>query len=154
MTESPWLALRQAEEAVATNRPEEAHRLLEPLIADGYRKALRMARDVVKAYVARAGKHLDQNNPDAAWQDLIAAEALNTGEKAVAELRQTLSRLGLVAARAELEAGELLDAIASVGRLRDRGVRHPDLARLESAARDWGLAVELADRGEFLRAVA
>ncbi len=154
MFDSPWLAMRQAEEAVANHRPEEAHRLLEPLIAEGYRKASRLAREVVKAYIARAGKFLDQDNPDAAWRDLIAAEALNTGEKAVAELRQTLARLGLVQTRALLEAGNPIDTLAAVGRLRDRGVRHPDLARLESAAQEWGLAAEFANRGEFLRAVA
>jgi tetratricopeptide (TPR) repeat protein len=154
MADSPWLTMRQAEEAVANHRPEEAHRLLEPLIAEGYRKAARLAREVVKAYVVRATKLLDQGNADAAWQDLIAAEALNTGEKAVAELRQTLAQLGLVQARAELEAGDPRDVIAAVGRLRDRGVRHPDLTRLETASQDWGLAIEFADRGEFLRAVA
>jgi hypothetical protein len=154
MSESPWLALRQAEEAVANHRPEDAHRLIEPLIADGYRKASRLAREVVKAYVARAAKFLDQNNLGAAWGDLLAAEALNTGEKAVAELRQTLARLGLVQARASLEAGEPLDTVATVGRLRERGVRHPDLAHLEAVAQDWGQAAELVDRGEFLRAIA
>src|SRR5439155_9146491 len=130
------------------------HRLIEPLIAEGYRKAWRLARDVVREYVTRATRFLDQHNPDAAWRDLIAAEALNTGEKAVAELRQTLARFGLVQARAALEGGHPLDAIAAVGKLQDRGVRHPDLARLEDAAQDWAQAVELADRGEFLRAVA
>jgi hypothetical protein len=33
-------------------------------------------------------------------------------------------------------------------------VRHPDLGQLESAAQDWVVAQELADRGEFLRAIA
>jgi hypothetical protein len=153
MSDSPWLVMRQVEEAVANHRPEDAHRLLEPLIAEGYRKASRLAREVVKAYVARATKLLDQENTDAAWQDLLDAEALNTGEKAVADLRQTLARLGLVQAGGSLEAGDPLAALAIVGRLRSRGVRHPDLARLESAAHDWGAAAELADRGEFLRAL-
>ena len=153
MTDSPWLAMRQAEEAVKKNRPEEAHRLIEPLITDGYRKASRLARDVVKAYVSRAGKLLDQNNLGAAWSDLLAAEALNTGDKSVAELRQTLSKLGLVQANASLEAGKPLDTIASVCRLRERGVRHPDLGLLESLAQEWGKAAELADRGEFIRAI-
>src|SRR5262245_50186965 len=125
MSDSPWLALRQAEQAVKQHRPEEAHRLIEPLIADGYRKASRLAREVVKAYVTRATKLLDQNNPGAAWSDLFAAEALNTGEKAVAALRTTLARFGLVEASAALEAGQLQEVIAAVGRLRGRGVRHP-----------------------------
>src|SRR5579872_3864778 len=148
MADSPWLALRQAQEAVRNLRPEEAHKLIEPLIAEGYRKAWRLAREVVKEYASRASKFLDQHNPDAAWRDLIAAEALNTGEKVVADLRQTLSRFGLVQARASLEAGKPPETITLVGKLRDRGVRHPDLNRLEEAAQDWGLASELADRGE------
>lgn len=153
MSDSPWLALRQAREAVDNHRPEEAHKLIEPLIVEGYRKAWRLARDVVKEYVARATRSLDQHNPDAAWRDLIAAEALNTGEKTVGELRQTLVRFGLVQARAALEAGHPQDALAIVGKLQDRGVRHPDLARLEDAAQTWGTAGDLADRGEFMRAM-
>jgi hypothetical protein len=153
MADSPWLALRQAQEAVANRRPEDAHRLIEPLIAAGYRRAWRVARDVVREYSARANKFLDQHNPDAAWRDLLAAEALNTGEKVLADLRQTLARFGLVHARATLEAGNPIETITAVGKLRDRGVRHPDLSRLEQAAQEWGLAAELADRGEYLRAV-
>jgi hypothetical protein len=153
MADSPWLILRQAREAVDHHRPEEAHRLIEPLIAEGYRKAWRLAREVVKEYITRATKELDQHHTDAAWRDLLAAESLNTGEKGLVEFRQTLGRLGLVQARALLEAGYPLETIAAVGKLRDRGVRHPDLAALDSAARTWARASEMADSGEFLRAL-
>jgi hypothetical protein len=148
------LALRQAREAVAARRPEEAHRLIEPLLAEGYRRAHKLAREVVKAYATQARQSLDQHNPDAAWRDLAAAESLNTGERVVAELRHTLSRFGLAQARAILEAGRPVDAIDLVAKLRDRGVRHPDLDRVEASAQDWIMASELADRGEFLRAAA
>src|SRR5688572_7923412 len=130
MPASVWLTLRQAREAVAAGRPDEAHRLLDPLLADGHRKAYKTARDVVRAYAARARKALDQHNSDAAWRDLLAAETLNTGEPCATELRTTLSRLGLVQARAVLEAGRPIDVIDLVAKLRDRGVRHPDLDRL------------------------
>jgi hypothetical protein len=153
MADSPWLILRQAREALDHHRPEEAHRLIEPLIAEGYRRAWRLAREVVKEYIARATKELDQHRTDAAWRDLLAAESLNTGEKGLVEFRQTLGRLGLVQSRALLEAGYPLETIAAVGKLRDRGVRHPDLAALESSARAWARAAELADGGEFLRAL-
>lgn len=155
MDPSPWLALRQASEAVAHGRPDEAHRLIAPLLHDGYRKAWRAARDVVKGYCRRAARALDRdNNADAAWRDLLAAEALNTGERCVADLRLTLTRLGLVQARGALEAGSPLVAVETVGRLRDRGVRHPDLRRVEEAAQDWVMAAEKADRGDFLTALA
>lgn len=154
MAVSPWLVLRQAQEAVAAGRPDEAHRQLEPLLADGHRKAVRLAREVVRAYTARAAKSLDQHNPDAAWRDLLAAESLNTGEKAVADLRYTLSKLSVVQAKAMLEAGRPIDTLDLITRLRDRGVRHPDLERLEAVAQDWVHATELADKGEFLRALS
>jgi hypothetical protein len=154
MPASPWLALRQAQLAVSAGRPDEAHRHIEPLLAEGHRRAYRLARDVVKGYVARARKALDRHNPDAAWVDLLSAEALNTGEKAVAELRQVLARLALVQVRGLLEAGRPVDAIDRVAKSRERGVRHPDLERFEAAAQDWVHAHELADRGEFLRAAA
>jgi hypothetical protein len=148
------LTLRQAQEAVAAGRPEDAHRLLAPLLTEGHRRAYKMAREVVKAYLARARRTLDQHNPDAAWRDLVAAESLNTGEKAVAELRHTLTKFSIVQIRAMLEAGRPIDGIDQIAKCRDRGVRHPDLEMLESAAQDWILAQELADRGEFLRAAA
>ncbi|WP_171472235.1 hypothetical protein [Frigoriglobus tundricola] len=154
MPASPWLALRQAQEAVSAGRPDDAHRLLEPLLTEGHRRAYRMAREVVKAYTARARQALDAHNPDAAWRDLLAAEALNTGEKSVADLRQVLSRLALVQVRAMLESGRPIDAIDQISRSRERGVRHPELEQLEGAAQDWAQAAELADRGEFLRAAA
>ena len=152
MPASPWLALRQAQEAVAAGRPDEAHRLLDPLIAEGHRRAYKLSRAVVAAYAARARAALDQHNPDGAWHDLLAAESLNTGEKAVAELRHALARLSVAQAQAMLEAGRPIDTLDQLAKLRDRGVRHPDLDRLELAAQDWVHAAELADRGEFLRA--
>ena len=154
MPASPWLALRQAQEAVAAGRPGEAHRLLEPLIADGHRRAHKLAREVVNAYAKRALAALDQHNPEIAWRDLLAAESLNTGEKAVTDLRHTLARLSVVQTKAMLEAGRPIDTLDQIAKLRDRGVRHPDLERLETAAQDWVHAAELADRGEFLRTAA
>ena len=154
MALSTWLTLRQAREAVSNDRPDEAHRLIEPLLTDGYRKAWTVAREVVAAYVGHARKLLDQHNADAAWRELLAAEALNTGERALAELRQTLTRLGVVGVRAALEGGKPVAAVEAIARLRDRGVRHPDLNHLEGAAQDWVLAAEIADRGDFLRALS
>jgi hypothetical protein len=154
MPDSPWLALRQAQEAMADSRPEDAHRLIAPHAAAGYRRAIRLARDVVRAYVARATAALDRADPAAAWADLTAAETLNRDGKEVTALRQALVRLALVRARAALEAGNPLDAAAAAGRLRDHGAQTPDLDALEAVAQDWVTAAEQADRGEFLRAVA
>jgi hypothetical protein len=51
-----------------------------------------------------------------------------------------------------LEAGRPIDTLDLIAKIRDRGVRHPELERIETAAQDWIHATELADRGDFLRA--
>ncbi|MBN9519620.1 FHA domain-containing protein [bacterium] len=150
---SPWLTLRQAADAVAAGRPDDAHRLLAPLIEAGHRKAWRAARDVAKGYCKRAGRAMDSDHTEAAWHDLLAAESLNTGEKCVIDLRQSLSRFGLVQARGALEAGDPERAAERAARLRERGVRNPDLPRVETAAAAWLAAAGKADRGDFLPAI-
>src|SRR5579883_1181767 len=154
MALSPWLTLRQAREALRNGRPDDANRLLDPLLADGHRKAWRLVRDVALAYAARGERHVRADNPEAAWKELLAAEALNTGEGKVAELRQALTRIGLAECRAALEAGKPLHVVETAARLRARNTRHPELAAVEEAAQDWVLAAEMADRGDFLLATA
>ena len=149
MPASPWLTLRQTQEAVAAGRPEErtgcsaaAGRGVPPRPQDGARRG--------EGLPGRAGT-LDLHNPEAAWRDLLSAESLTTGDKAVAELRHTLTRFSMVQVRAMLEAGRPIDTIDHIAKCRDRGVRHPDLELLEAAAQDWIAAQEFADRGEFPR---
>jgi tetratricopeptide (TPR) repeat protein len=152
MALSPWLTFRQAREALRAGRPDEAQRLLDPLAVEGYRKAVRLMREVARAYLARGEKHLRADNAEAAWADLLAAEALNTGESAAIQLRQTLTRLGLAVCRAALEAGNPLHVVETATRLGDRSVRCAELDTLAETAREWVSAVEQADRGEFLLA--
>jgi tetratricopeptide (TPR) repeat protein len=146
---SPWLTFRQAREALRAGRPDEAQRLIDPFVAEGYRKAVRLTREVARAYLARGEKHLRADNAEAAWADLLAAEALNTGESAAIQLRQTLTRLGLAVCRAALEAGNPLHVIETAARLTDRSVRNPELDNLAETAREWVQAAEQADRGDF-----
>ena len=152
MALSPWLTLRQAREALRAGRPDEAQRLLDPPVAEGYRKAVRLMREVARAYLARGEKHLRADNAEAAWADLLAAEALNTGESGAIQLRQTLTRLGLAVCRAALEAGNPLHVVETAARLGDRSARSAELDALAETAREWVSASEQADRGEFLLA--
>jgi hypothetical protein len=152
MALSPWLTFRQAREALRTGQPDEARRLVEPLAAEGYRKAVKLVREVAKAYVARGDRHLRADNAEAAWADLLAAESLNTAEPGAVRLRQTLTRLGLAECRAALEAGHPLHVIETTVRLAERLVRSAELTRLVETAQEWVLAAEQADRGDFLLA--
>ncbi|MGL4419131.1 MAG: FHA domain-containing protein [Gemmataceae bacterium] len=152
MMTSPWLALRQTQEALRTGRADDAHRLLAPLVAEGHRKALRLLPQLANCYIARGDKFIRADNPEAAWKELLAAEALNTGEPRVAELRSVLTRLGVAECRAALEAGKPMHVIEVETRLRERNTRHPELSQQAEAAQDWILALEMADRGDFLLA--
>ena len=156
MAQSVWLIVRTAREALANDRPDEAHRLIDPLLAEGYRKAWKVAREVVRVYVARANRQLSGEPPDpaAAWATLISAESLNTGEKILTALRLTLTRFGLVQARGALEVGDPVAAIKAAATLRDRAVAHPDLSQIELVGRGWLEAAAQADRGNFRQALS
>ena len=149
---SPWLTFRHAKDAIRNGRPEEAHRLLSPLATEGYRKAGRLLRDVAATYVARGEKAHRADNPEAAWKDLLAAEALNTGDARVGTLRSALTRIGVAECAAALEAGRPMHVLTVVGRLKERHVQRPDLEAMEILAQDWVMSIEMADRGDFLLA--
>lgn len=149
---SPWLTLRQAREAIRTGQPDEARRLLVPLAAEGYRKAVKLTREVAKLYLSRAERYLRSDDAENAWRELLAAESLNTGEEEAVRLRHTLTRLGLAECRAALEAGHPLHVIETAARLSSRNARGPEFDVLVEAAETWVLASEQADRGDFLLA--
>src|SRR5215210_4620781 len=152
MALSTWLTLRHAKEALRGGRPDEAHRLVAPLAAEGYRKAVRMMLDIAKGYAARGERHLRADNPEAAWADLLLAESLNPTDPVALRLRGVLAKFGLAVCRAALEAGHPTHVLETAARLTDRAVASPELDRLVSAAQEWVLASEQADRGDFLLA--
>ncbi|VTS05157.1 FHA domain-containing protein [Tuwongella immobilis] len=152
MASPPWLVLRQANEALKNARPEDAARLLQPLVQQGYRQAYAMQSQVMRAFVERALRSLRQDDIESAWADLIRAERIDRVDAVAVQLRETLTRLGLAQLRALLESGKALPAVECAVRLRDRGVRHPELHQHLEAAQEWVLANEIAERGDFLLA--
>jgi tetratricopeptide (TPR) repeat protein len=148
-----WLGLRQAKSALKCGRLEEAQRLLREAERQGRDGATRLLALLARAYVERGERQLRLDDAEGAWRDLLAAEALLTGEKTAGKLREALARLGIAEVRAALQAGEPARADDTAGRLRSRQVRSPELQVLEDGARGWISARELADRGEFARAV-
>jgi tetratricopeptide (TPR) repeat protein len=148
-----WLGLRKAKAALKGGRLEEAQRLLREAERQGRDGATRLLAQLARAYVARGERQLRQDDAEGAWRDLLGAEALLTGEKAAGKLRDALTRLGVAEVRASLQAGEPARADDAATRLRTRQARSPELQVLEDGARGWISARELADRGEFARAV-
>jgi tetratricopeptide (TPR) repeat protein len=147
-----WLAIRQAREALKHGRLEEAHRVLtQPCIRD-HRAVNELLAQLVHAYVDRGERHLKQEDAEGAWRDLLQAEQLQTAEKSVDSLRQTLIRLGVAEVRALLHAGDPRRADEAIAHLRERRARSAELQVLEEAARDWLQARDLAERGELASA--
>jgi hypothetical protein len=153
MREPAWMVKYQAREALKNGRPEEAHRLLDNLVASGDRRVWALRGDVVRGYVERAERALRNDDVEAAWKDLIRVSGLAAAaDPGVSKLRDILIRLALAEIRAMLEAGKPIQALEAMGRLRERPAESPALAPLEEAAREWQAAIDHADRGEFEQA--
>lgn len=150
MRDPAWMTKYQAREALKNGRPEEAHRLLDTLVASGDRKSWALRGDVVRGYVDRAERALRHDDVEAAWKDLVRVTPLATPvDPSVSKLRDVLVRFALAEIRAMLEAGKPLKALEAIARMRERPADSPALAQLEEAARNWQAAIDFADRGEF-----
>jgi tetratricopeptide (TPR) repeat protein len=148
-----WLAMRQAQEAIRNGRLEDAQRLLSQPAAQGHRKQASLLAHLVRAYAERGERQLRMDDAEAAWRDLLLAEAVQTGDPSAERLRQALHRLALAELRALVQAGELARAEQNIARQRSRGVNSPELAVVDEAVKGWLLAREQADRGEFIPAL-
>jgi hypothetical protein len=153
MFASNWLTLRQAREALRTGRLEEANRLLSQPSVRGHKKAFALQQQVIQGFLNRSETHLHNDDVLQAWNDLQKAEALAPNDPQVQKFRGQLVRLGLAEVKAALEVGRPGKAAEALARLRDRGVRPAEIAPFEESARQWLLAREAADAGEFVVAM-
>lgn len=142
-------AISQARAALQAGRPETAEELIAELRYDHPAQAAEVLREIARGYAIRGRRHLQIQAADAAWHDLAAAEALNTGEPTVGELRDDLYRHGLASCRAALDAGDPFRTLGLVQGLRERRCSHPQLSKLEALASAWVTARDQADRGDF-----
>src|SRR5262249_22115599 len=138
------------QEALKNGRLEEAHRLLGQSAAQGHQRSWDLLHQVALGFVQRGERHLSQNDAEAAWNDLLLAEQVGLADDSAAvRLPQILSRKALDELQAILQAGDPGRAVTFAELLRNRSVRQSDLDILESAAKEWLQARDLADRGEF-----
>lgn len=147
-----WLYLRQAQDALKNGLLDDALRLLNQPAVKGNKRGGELVQQLGGALIERGERHLRQEDPVAAWNDLIKVEQLGLTDVRMNQLRQALTRLGLAEMRALLEAGEPSRAAEVGAQLRERGVRQVELEPMEEAAKDWAAAIELAERGEFAQA--
>src|SRR5438046_7998809 len=102
-----WLTLRQAQEALKNGRLEDAHRLLGQSAAQGHKRSWELLQQVAAGFVQRGERHLAQDEPQAAWNDLLLAEQVGLADDSDAvRLRQALSRKGLDELKAALDASD------------------------------------------------
>jgi hypothetical protein len=148
-----WLTLRQAREALADGRLEEAQRLLGQPAVQGHRRTGPLLAGLARAYAERGERRLRNDDAEGAWRDLLQAEHLQAADKSAERLRGALTRLEIAGVRGLYQAGDLRRADEAIVRLRERGIRSPEVQVLEDAVKGWLHARELADRGEFALAL-
>ncbi len=148
-----WLTLRQVREALRSGRLEEASRLLGERGVRGHKRAFALQQEVIRGFVERAERNLRADAIPAAWEDVRKAELLSPNDPTIERFRQRLLSLGRAEAKAALEAGRPGRAAEAVARIRDRGARQAELHPFDEAARNWLLARESADAGEFALAL-
>jgi tetratricopeptide (TPR) repeat protein len=147
-----WLQLRQAQEALAKGRLEDAQRLLGDTCLHGHKRVYDLLQQLARGYVERGERELKHENAEAAWQDLLHAEELKIADSGAEKLRQALTRQAVAEVKAVLQAGEPERAAEKVAELRQRFVRQKELDSYEEAAKHWLEARELASRGQFAEA--
>ncbi len=144
-----WLTLRQAGEALQSGRLEEAHRLLRQPASLGRKGASGLLRELAQAYLKRGESRLRHGDLKAAWEDVVQAERTGACGEEASRLRQALSRRALDEVRQLLNAGEPGRATETLGRLAHGSHAAAEVQLLDEAARGWGMARDLAARGEL-----
>ncbi|HEY2785901.1 MAG TPA: FHA domain-containing protein [Fimbriiglobus sp.] len=143
------LTARHVRDALKAGRPENAERYLQPYLDPPHPSAVPLLKEVARSFAARGRQNLLAGRIDQGWDDLYAAETLNTGEPTVSELRIDLTKAALAGCRAALDAGDPVELLRKAKALRDHRCNHPQLELLTDAGQSWVLAKEFADRGEF-----
>jgi hypothetical protein len=91
-----WFALRQVRHALQNGRLEEAYATINKPELRDHRQHTELVRQVGQGFLHRAEKHLQKNDLQAAWKDLLQAEQAGMGEDlAGLRLRQELANRGM-----------------------------------------------------------
>jgi hypothetical protein len=147
------LTLRRAEEAVRSERFEEALELARrPEVADRC-QAGQLRNRIALRFIDRAREHVRQGHSNAAWHDLRQAELAGAPTPKVVQVRGELTARGAAEIRQALDAADPNQAMTLADDLRNRGADSADLRRLHEAAAVWSHAQRAARVGEFGRAV-
>ncbi|MSR32501.1 MAG: hypothetical protein EXR99_13460 [Gemmataceae bacterium] len=154
MAQTSNAPLQRCRDALQEGRLNDSVRLFLEAGKPQQARGAEVAQAIARALVQRAGRHLENDNEDDAWRDLLEAERLRTGMAGVDKIRHRLTRLMIARARSCLREGDPRRCEEVVGKLRDRGGKASDMDLLVTNCLTWLEGREYGERGEFQPALA
>lgn len=133
---------------------DDAFRMLLPFRPLKLPKSRELGVKILRSLAHRADRHLNNDNSDEAWTDLLNAESLAIDDPVIEKLRQKLTRLMIANARGCLREGDPKRCEEILARLRDRGGASSDLDLLVTTCLTWLESRDLANLGEFQNSLA
>ncbi|MEM9185008.1 MAG: FHA domain-containing protein [Planctomycetota bacterium] len=143
------LKLREARQAIAAGRVEEARRVLNDAELQGFLPAKQLAGKLAQKYAERAQRRIAWGESSAGLADLDAAADVGGDAEHHEAIRNEYRQRVLDDVIAKLAAGDLDAALKRLDRTRRRGVATQALRDAEGLAQLWRGARELADTGEM-----
>ncbi len=144
--------LRQAEQAMAGGRLEEAGRLLAQNDLRQFMPGIELSTQVAERMARRGRERMEQGDTLAGWRDFDAASSLATDTPDVVALRQQLVARATQECQAFLAAGDPAAALKRLAGLESRGLANSELRALEQVAGHWDGALKHGRQGNFAAA--
>ena len=143
------LKLREARQALAAGRVDEARQLLGDETLQEFLPAKQLAGEVAEKFVERGRQRIAWGESQAGMQDLGVAEKLGGMAEGVDAARHEYAWSAAEQAIAHFTAGDPEAAGERIDRARRRGVVDETLRSLGDLAQRWCEARRLADTGEM-----
>ncbi len=151
----PWrIQLRQAEEALAAARLDEARAFVRQGDLPEYLPAKKLMARLATQFVQRGQKHAELGQSLAGWRDLEAAAELGAATDTLGPLREQLVAQALNEAERYLSADEPAAAIARLQALQARGQAGAEVRELLRLADKLQAAGRFARQANFAAADA
>ncbi|MEM6330116.1 MAG: FHA domain-containing protein [Planctomycetota bacterium] len=146
------LKLREAGQALAAGRVDEARRLLDDEALRGFLPAKQLAGQVAERYAERARDRIARGESTAAMADLEAAQQLGAADATADAVRSEYAAAAAGQALLHLAAGEPGAAADRIDRAHRRGVQNQTLRGIRSVAAAWIESNQHAERGDMTAA--
>ncbi len=151
----PWrMQLRQAEEALAAARLDEARALVREGDLPEFLPAKKLMTRLATQFVERGQRHAELGQSLAGWRDLEAAVELGAAAESLSPLREQLVAQALSEAERYLSADEPTAAIARLQALQTRGQAGAEVRELLRVADKLQAAGRFARQANFAAADA